>query len=877
MDDPLSRLPLECLHYIITFLQTKGGTPPLATLLRTNKYLASVILPYLYTNPFQLTVTDDTLRWMFNRVHYMATPANSVVLTKMLLARLYPNSSDLPTIVSLSYRLLGSNPHEQQHGTFTPSSLCSPLDYFAHIRHLDHFALIIEKPIGIFIDDSYMETDEYKSLCSIDRILPWCLSDFDPEVVNYWPVLRREVTWAIARPILEQLRSLVVFVSDIRRFLGVVDRLVNLEKVRFSLDEVLDYGEEYEEEDNMTEELINTAQKHKAESMRAVVEFVREHTRLFKDRLRSIDFIEGVNPTLPQQRCPVEIEMEIAALLPALEGPLRIHDRNWVQFLVDLPRMDLSTVERFDFPGGPQSWYERLCRHKPFYQRCRSLKKLSMISLGPGTFKWAVEERQSMDRLLGCANNAAAADRNHRQQGRGATSTDSSEAYILEYGVVPLATVWISEYKTPFADEIDDIAIGFSQTLTNFEIAAVQGLALHLPRIMHIGHGWVDLPALTILTINAEDARLILDRRLLTHCPNLICATFKDQTAEYRCQDITTCLSANLAHAENISMEGWSALTFHPATFDTTKKLKYLLMTSGSSFARSFIPPPEELEHSFGIRNNNYNPTAGPSTIPPIIQPRWSWDWHLPMLTTINFSSEFAFRFQFRMLRGCPALDSLHLDINTTNDIRVPHYRTIINADLFTLPPSSSPSPLDSSAPKPVPERIVATNLKKLSLSGCWIISDDVILAEFLAGMFPNLETFIGRTEGGFRFESMLNLIRVSSSPTHSSSASDVVVGSYGADVVGGGSGGSGGSSNGSTELLRWSPMKLTLLVVGDRFPEIRETMDRWGLYPRGFNTQYREKFDGLDVLPIRIVFPLYNCFVLRDPIVGNKVQKTIV
>ncbi|KAF9093068.1 hypothetical protein BGX29_010122 [Mortierella sp. GBA35] len=60
-------------------------------------------------------------------------------------------------------------------------------------------------------------------------------------------------------------------------------------------------------------------------------------------------------------------------------------------------------------------------------------------------------------------------------------------------------------------------------------------------------------------------------------------------------------------------------------------------------------------------------------------RPVWTWDWELYNLTHLRLTSEFAYRFQFRMLNGTPSLSYFRVDINSSSRA---HERTVGIADL---------------------------------------------------------------------------------------------------------------------------------------------------------------------------------------------------
>ncbi|KAF9135927.1 hypothetical protein BGX30_011394 [Mortierella sp. GBA39] len=800
--DPLSKLPVECLQHILHFISLltyNSNKRALHALICTNKHLALITLPYLYSHPFQFTT------------HIRTYPAgvgiepSSVRLTRMLLLLLLSTTkggayfSQLSTPVRLAYRLRdGTREAPSTTTTTSPSTATTPittttstttrsttafsLDYMMHLRHLDVEWTVTENyhtapNIKLTADlKNFMGGNEYEHMMGFDQIpeawmyghglsgtREWCL----------WPILRREVTWAIAGPILEQLQSLVIPVSDIGRYRSVVGRLSNLEQVRFSLDVPFDYGEEYN--NDLTLEFVATTQRRKATALAATVAFVKEHTQLFPNRLLFVTCTNGVIYNFEEQECPEETLFEIARLLPPLPRPLYLDESNWLRFTVAPLRIDLGAVESVVSPTKPQSWwYRAVCENREFLRRCRGLRNLDMVALGPGTFRWAVQERRDLDRLDGnvtpdttTAAVATITDNNLTQQ-------QENQRQVVR-GLVPIRSVTISEHITPFADEINDIAIGFSLTLESLSIEASieTGPPFLLERVIHVGTGWVNLPVLTNLSLNSTNANLVLDRRIWVHCSSLVLLVIVDPTTRYRCQDIVPCLPGHHSNLETLWLQGSSALAFDPTTLDSTLKLISLRIYTGNcTDSHFFIPPVQELERSYGTQSlygqdeeddeeegeGDASIQTGPDgTTDVILRPRWTWNWNLPVLSYAMFTAEFAYRFQFRMLQKCPQLEVLHLDM-TSMDGPDAHTRVLSRADLFASI-SSSASSGSYSGNIQNDERIVARRIYMLELKGQWAI-DDSLLPEFLAGMFPKLKYFNEKTFGGISLLGLLNVMR---------------------------------------------------------------------------------------------------------------------
>ncbi|KAF9081600.1 hypothetical protein BGX23_000701, partial [Mortierella sp. AD031] len=153
----------------------------------------------------------------------------------------------------------------------------------------------------------------------------------------------------------------------------------------------------------------------------------------------------------------------------------------------------------------------------------------------------------------------------------------------------------------------------------------------------------------------------------------------------------------------------------------------------------------EEQNQSYGVQDT----TVEVLSTPEIIRPRWTWDWELPWLEELKLSVEFAYRFEFRMLHGCPALKLLSLDMDTTNG----QHSRILSADDLV---ASNANNNDPSTP---PEEIVAPTLRYVYLTGRWLI-EDAILPAFLNGMFPNLAHFHDIGCEGFTLGAVLDMVR---------------------------------------------------------------------------------------------------------------------
>ncbi|KAK3832022.1 MAG: hypothetical protein J3R72DRAFT_454391 [Linnemannia gamsii] len=211
-------------------------------------------------------------------------------------------------------------------------------------------------------------------------------------------------------------------------------------------------------------------------------------------------------------------------------------------------------------------------------------------------------------------------------------------------------------------------------------------------------------------------------------------------------------------------LQGWSALTFDSATLHSTPVLKDLQVWPGvnSEHYPCFIPPLEELNRSYGIVKGGEETQAA---TPGPARPLWTWDWHLPNLTSLKLNGEVAFRFEFQMLDGCPALESLHLNIR---QIQGEYHRVLSRADFFlpaidTITFTSKQEGLSSTRRRgkrrlgPVP--IVARHLKLLALHGRWVV-DDTLLPQLLDGMAPKLNTVRMGESSGFSMRCLVDFVK---------------------------------------------------------------------------------------------------------------------
>lgn len=150
---------------------------------------------------------------------------------------------------------------------------------------------------------------------------------------------------------------------------------------------------------------------------------------------------------------------------------------------------------------------------------------------------------------------------NHQRRTRITILLDNDRPACLLQGLVTLEDIWISDIRDGFTDEVDDIAIAFSQTITDLRATSTMA-AVAIPPAVHSGRGWVDMLVLDRLVLDIKTVWMVLDRELPVHCPNLRYVVLGDRTFDCRCQDIVPSLPARLCRLVTLTLYGWSSLPF---------------------------------------------------------------------------------------------------------------------------------------------------------------------------------------------------------------------------------------------------------------------------------------------------------------------------
>ncbi|KAF9130237.1 hypothetical protein BGX30_013594, partial [Mortierella sp. GBA39] len=731
--DHLSRLPVECLENILRYIvgaPPSKSRPALSALCRVNRYISGVATSILYHNPFNLLTGNAVY---FDRGHRLRC-----LLTTLL--------TNIPTSQIHEALLLGLVARiEPETNTNTDAATLSYISV-NHLRHIRYFSL----PTYTFLEYGrgglenknytpeelgYISGQDLLEMYLLDRKDATCSSKNPSSQLQeyYSNVLYREATWSLAEPILEQLESLSFPLSDIRRYLMLVGRLVRLASVHVHLDMVF-YCDCCEGSDIPQE----PRRLRKKGAFRDLVQFVEAHVRIFPGRLKTVTTSNAGFWEEGTQSCPIEVEHEIYKMLPSQYQPTSISEYNWRKVAAHLETIDLSMVWEIKWLPSRE-----VVDHEWILRRCRGLNRFAAQALPARCFDWAVQEKMNLERLgQGHASTNTTTvvgpvptrrPPGRQQQDILLGSTPPQPAHV-RHGLVKLGRIVLEECRMPSRD-LDAAVFAFSQSLYMLGIEALLGP--ENTRSIHIGREWCTVPSLAGLELQAHTHRLVLDPLLFTRLPRLKNPKIKDETFEYSCEDVVPCELAQGTALSVVYLRGWSALVFNPSALEWSKELVVLKLSMARQDGYCFIPPVDELNASYGLGSN-----AVPTSI---ARPRWTWDWDFPILVEINLTSEFAYMFEFWMLHRCPRLDTLRLHMRTVDSS---HTRTISEADLFV-------SRTDGSR-----ERIVAPKLRKVYMNGHWVFSSASVLSQFLGQMFPAVERLTARGWGNVSIGSLAEALR---------------------------------------------------------------------------------------------------------------------
>ncbi|KAG0034771.1 hypothetical protein BGZ82_005620, partial [Podila clonocystis] len=631
----------------------------LASLLRVNRNVCLATLPVLYEDPFTWFIQRD----QDQQFRFKAHSYTSVFPVIRLLLSSVPKDS----YSGLIKAMYGIGDVPELPSTYRPW----PIDYLSFVRHFnsqDHNSkslladlvahVKMEPQLKSYVEEHKLAKKYAALVLKLDiEWYPYADSEEDPTTISFLKIdIHREATWALCSPILEHLQSIVIPLSDVCRYLDSIARFSSLSVVTFKLDEYCDNDEPVTGEEEIIK--LRGLKEKRKQDLESAVKFVQVHTGMFRT-LKQVLCPDDYPWSFTAQSCPEEYLDRMLKCLPTLTDPTELVNNNWKQFVSKAERTNLEFVKKIDVCDQEAFKYYQELKSKPFLHRCSSLREYNMISLGPDSFKWAAQKK------IVC-------DHEQHQDGR-PTAT-----------LPPLEVVTIRAIGDPFGSELDDIGLSFGATLKSLNAQRrrpfQQQTQTPQTQSLLIGRGW-KMPLLSKLELDCTTDRLVLDPNFLRHCPSLQKLSLSDNLPVYDMNEIESSRPAQLPELTALVLSGSAALSFHPDTLHSTKELKVLLLGSmpiGEYTVLPYVQDTDSDDHEQDIVTEGSN-----TTDLSIRRPKWTWDYHLPSLHTLQLTFGFGHHFQFRMLQRTPNLRELCLSLYSR--VR-PVKRVLTEAD-FTVDP----------------------------------------------------------------------------------------------------------------------------------------------------------------------------------------------
>ncbi|KAK3821492.1 MAG: hypothetical protein J3Q66DRAFT_333443 [Benniella sp.] len=141
-------------------------------------------------------------------------------------------------------------------------------------------------------------------------------------------------------------------------------------------------------------------------------------------------------------------------------------------------------------------------------------------------------------------------------------------------------------------------------------------------------------------------------------------------------------------------------------------------------------------------------------------RPRYTWNWHLPMLSSLHITTMFALIFDFQWLQYLPNLHRLHLDSGVPMDQRVRERRITLKDLLEDQQMQQQQRGENRTEETPLNLYFSLPKLESMVLDGCWVFEEKVmeVLCLFVA---PNLHwVYFGRGCVSYTLQEWIPLAR---------------------------------------------------------------------------------------------------------------------
>ncbi|KAF8941927.1 hypothetical protein BGZ47_007040 [Haplosporangium gracile] len=329
-----------------------------------------------------------------------------------------------------------------------------------------------------------------------------------------------------------------------------------------------------------------------------------------------------------------------------------------------------------------------------FLRRCRSLESVFMLSLDKGMFKRAVQERKDFEDVAVALGGDRAVAK---------TSKQRSLVPLREYHAL---CNWASS-----GGQISDVIYAFNKSLEDIKVKFYGGRSATGPQSFSdvvVGRRIEDeekddneedivssfssssyspslphLPRLRSIAIATEWMTLQIHPMLFAQSPSLIYVILDyRQIRDSLAHTVVYWKPAELPHLTNVILTSTPTISFHSETVRGTRNLNRLELRvyafQNGPLAPIAVPEDDdddddELTAVGQDQADNtsaaldgtltFSSSATTATLPVMQRLVWTWDWDLPNLTYLCMVSEFAYKFQYRMLDGTSNLNHLSLNL----------------------------------------------------------------------------------------------------------------------------------------------------------------------------------------------------------------------
>ncbi|KAG0366112.1 hypothetical protein BGX24_003851 [Mortierella sp. AD032] len=484
----------------------------------------------------------------------------------------------------------------------------------------------------------------------------WFMSPFNMKSEHQWAF--RQLQQLFLDHHKERIQVLWIPITHLELYKAFVPHLRNLQRIRF-YDDMLDgtHDQDQDQDHDHENENADGAARNAPvyNPMPGALAFIQSHRALFNpsrvpERLHRYGY---QRPRRKQHPCGyglLEIEPPFGwinatefptydawyvQLLQALESPAVINFENWTRFSFHLDNIPLDGVKRLrsfcdDMPEA--NWDQG-----KLLQRCRALERFSATVRSPTVFSWAVEEqkyRATCESLLqgnvACAPTGLAQGRDHG--GYFGPGLDP----------VPLRKVTFRNGDDTFVVPVlKDICSAFRKTLESIRVqlrSAEGEIPLGIVYGMH---------HLTVLDMHINfSSHFSSSTSFLEDCTALEFLRLVDEDRSDWGSTAT----------KNTLQEPWRL-----------PKLRALVLIGAICDAFNY----ESLAHAPEVETIRLERFIGDIGVRKVSEryldhlsrPSWSWNWSLPRLYSMTLQGLPAHLFRPCLLKGCPKLQKLHLDL----------------------------------------------------------------------------------------------------------------------------------------------------------------------------------------------------------------------